>query len=111
VLKHYGRRSGKAYTLKVWFVELGDHIWVGTQDRTRNWARNLRANHRAELDFGAGPRAYTSRDAGDEAELARFRAAILAKHPVTARIIVWLSRGKIPCCFELTPANGADHTP
>jgi deazaflavin-dependent oxidoreductase (nitroreductase family) len=103
VLTHYGRRTGKAYKLKVWFVEIDHRVWVGTQDGERNWARNLCANGKVDLDFGGGPKAYLARQ-GTASELQRFRTAIRAKHPVLSRVIEALARGKTPSCFELTPA-------
>lgn len=108
VLTHYGRRSGKTYNLKVWFVEIDDHVWVGTQDSARNWARNVAITGRAALDFGAGPEEYVAREVTDDAEHERFRAAIRAKHPILSRLIEWSARGKTPTCFELSAASASE---
>lgn len=102
-LTHFGRKSGKPFKLSVWFVEMDGDIWVGTRDDSRNWVKNLAATRRAELDFGSGPNAYEV-TAGSPEELARFERAILSKHPIGARIINFMARGKPPCCFRLVPA-------
>ena len=101
-LTHFGRKSGKPFKLSVWYVDLDGDVWVGARDTARNWVRNVQATGRADLDFGAGPVAYGA-TAGTEAELERFNAAILSQHPIGARIINFMARGKPPCCFRLVP--------
>ncbi len=103
-LTHFGRKSGKPFTLWVWFVEMGNDVWVGTRDDERSWARNVASNGRVELNFGDGPRPYVG-TLGSAAELARFEKAILAKHPVSGRLIHWKTRSKTARCFRLRPAE------
>ncbi len=102
-LTHFGRKSGKPFKLSVWFVEIEGDLWVGTRDRDRNWVKNLRSTGRAELDFGDGAASYRCTE-GSGDELTRFENAILAKHPIGARIINFMARGKEPICFRLVPA-------
>lgn len=108
-LAHFGRKSGKRYSTRVWFIEGEGEgaVWVGTQDIERNWVRNVEAMGRAELDFGDGPSEYHAARCEDAAELERFRAAILAKHPIGARVILFFARGKTGGCFRLQPASAA----
>ncbi len=101
-LTHFGRKSGKPFKLSVWYIDMDGHVWVGSRDTSRNWVRNVRATGRADLDFGSGPTSYRSTE-GTADELARFEKAILSKHPIGARIINFMSRGKQPCCFRLAP--------
>ncbi|MDG2306705.1 MAG: nitroreductase/quinone reductase family protein [Candidatus Binatia bacterium] len=101
-LTHFGRKSGKPFKLTVWFVDLDGDVWIGTRDTARNWVRNVQATGRAELDFGDGAVAYRG-TVGTDAELERFNRAILSAHPVGARIINFMARGKPPCCFRLVP--------
>jgi hypothetical protein len=103
VLTHFGRKSGKRFQLRVWYVEIDGRVWVGTQDTTRNWACNLRATRRVEIDFGTLPITCTATEGTDPTMLERFRAAIHSKHPVMSRLIELMSRGKHPCCFCLEP--------
>jgi deazaflavin-dependent oxidoreductase (nitroreductase family) len=100
-LTHFGRKSGKPFELRVWYVVLDGDLWVGTQDTTRNWVRNLRAAGRAELDFGDGSATYRCEEARGAHEQQRFAKAILAKHPIAGRIINAMARGKTSCCFRL----------
>lgn len=102
-LTHFGRKSGNPFTLHVWFVEIEGDLWVGTRDSERNWVKNVRSTGRAQLDFGDGPKAYTAA-LGTEQDQSRFERAILSKHPIGARIINFMARGKVPCCFRMTPA-------
>jgi len=104
-LTHFGRKSGKPFKLRVWFADLDGDLWVGTRDTTRNWVRNLRANGRAELDFGQGAVAFRCREGTREGEQQRFDRAIASKHPVASRIINLMARGKTPCCFRLVPES------
>ena len=103
-LTHFGRKSGKPFKLRVWFVELDGSLWIGTRDTTRNWVRNLRSTGRCELDFGGEAVAYGCAEAASSGEQQRFERAILSKHPVAGRIINAMARGKTPCCFRLEPA-------
>ena len=100
-LTHFGRKSGKPFRLEIWFLEIEGEIWIGSRDDTRNWTRNLRANGRAELDFGQGPNAYKASPEAGAADARRFDAGILAAHPWRGRLIRWMSRGKNPCYFRL----------
>lgn len=100
-LTHFGRKSGKPFKLRVWYVEIDGDLWVGTRDKTNHWVRNLRATGRAELDFGQEGVAFGCEQAASEAEQQRFDQAILAKHPIAGRLIVAMARGKSPCCFRL----------
>ncbi len=101
-LTHFGRKSGKPFKLTVWFAEIDGDLWVGSRDTDRSWVKNVRATGRLLLDFGEGPRAYQSTE-GTKEEQARFEKAILSKHPVGARVINFMARGKEPCCFRLQP--------
>lgn len=109
-LTHFGRKSGKPFTLRVWYVEVDGDLWVGTRDTARNWVRNLRTTGRAELDFGQGTIACRCEEGAGASEQQRFDEAILAKHPVASRIIGAMARGKIPCCFRLVAVAATDAT-
>jgi deazaflavin-dependent oxidoreductase (nitroreductase family) len=101
VLTHFGRNTGTPYSLKVWFVDIDGEIWIGTEDKSRSWARNLRATGTADLDFGDGPTRYKATEISTAAEYDRFVSAVHAKHPIVSRLIQLLARGKTGCCFRL----------
>ncbi|HYC54134.1 MAG TPA: nitroreductase family deazaflavin-dependent oxidoreductase [Candidatus Binatia bacterium] len=92
-LTHYGRRSGKPFTVKIWFADIDGQLWIGSLDRERNWVKNLEASGKAKVDFGKGPIDWNFEPVTDAEGIARFRAAIAQKHPVMSRIIHLLVRG------------------
>jgi hypothetical protein len=106
-LAHFGRKTGKRFVARVWFIETDGVVWIGSLDIERNWVRNLEASGRAELDFGQGPSAYIATRCHDLAQMQRFRSAVEAKHPILSRIIASLTRGKTAGCFRLEPAQTA----
>ena len=99
-LTHYGRKSGKPFDVTIWFATIDGATWIGSLDDERNWVRNVRTNGKAALDFGSGPRAMRATPISDENEVARYDAAITAKHPFWSRVIGLLVRGK-HCAFRL----------
>lgn len=51
-----GRKSGKKFTVKIWFVVADEHaVYVQHVTAPANWCKNLAKNPEVELDFGAGP--------------------------------------------------------
>jgi len=98
-LHHRGRLSGRAFKVKIWFVEFDGHIWIGSLDDGRNWVKNLRAaSGRVELDLGEGAVPYLCTPAKGE-ELDRFAGAIRKKHPILGRLFAALVRGE-RCAFK-----------
>ena len=104
-LTHYGRRSGKPFEVDVWYVVVGDEVWVGSLDASRNWVRNVRAAGRAELDFGGGSEPYTARWEDDPSSRARFAQAIRVKHPLRSRLLSLLVRGRRPALFRMSSGD------
>ncbi len=104
-LTHFGRKSGKRYDTDVWWTEIDGDVWIGTQDVSRNWFRNVEETGIVELNFGEGPKAFVVARCQSEDEIARFEASMLSKHPIGARVIRFLSRGKKLGCFKLQPAK------
>ena len=98
-LTHFGRKSGKPFRVKIWFVVLDGRVWIGSLSRDRSWVKNVRAKGRAELDFGSGPRAASCRWVDRPSDLERFRRAVASKYPITARILDRFVRGE-RCAFE-----------
>ena len=52
ILTHYGRKSGKPYEVKIWFVVDGDSVFIGTANVERQWVRNVQKNPRIKLSVG-----------------------------------------------------------
>ena len=109
-LIHYGRKTGKPYRVKLWYVPVGEEVWVGSLDATRAWVRNLRACGRAELDMGEGPRAVTCRGIEGRVDRERFASALQARHPIMSRILRYFVRGE-RCGFRLCFDSGENAPP
>ena len=52
ILTHYGRKSGKPYEVKIWFVVDGDKVFIGTANVEHQWVRNVQKNPRIKLSVG-----------------------------------------------------------
>lgn len=103
-LTHFGRKSGKAFDVTIWFAEIDGGLWIGSLDESRNWVRNLRSTGRARVDFGSGPIEVAAESVGDATDQQRYREAVAAKYPVLSRIIGLFVRGKTRAVFRLRPA-------
>ncbi len=104
-LTHYGRKSGKPYKVKIWYVVIDGELWVGTLDPTRNWVRNVAANGSAKIDFGQGPVAYRGEWVDDPTAVDSFRAAVRAKYPIASRLVSLMARGGVQAACRMTPAG------
>ena len=51
-LTHYGRKSGQAYEVTIWFLVDGDTVYLTTMNMQRQWTRNVQANSRVLLRVG-----------------------------------------------------------
>lgn len=107
ILTHYGRSSGKPYTVKIWFVTVGGDVWLGSMDRERAWVKNLRANGRGQLDFGQGPRSITAKMREDPSDVERFKAAITLKHPLMSRLLRFFFERR-SCVFHTCWSDPSD---
>jgi deazaflavin-dependent oxidoreductase (nitroreductase family) len=52
VLTHYGRKSGNAFKVTIWFTVDQDHINLQTMNMDRQWTRNVVANGKVSLRIG-----------------------------------------------------------
>ncbi len=52
ILTHYGRKSGKPYNVKIWFVVDSDKVYIGTVDVNHDWIRNVQKTPRVRLSIG-----------------------------------------------------------
>lgn len=102
-LTHYGRKTGTAYTVTIWFVVMDRRVWIGSLSKKRSWVRNLRARGSADLDFGTGPHSVKFTWVEDPTILERYSQAVLAKYGLRARLIAtltgWFSTVE-RCVFE-----------
>jgi deazaflavin-dependent oxidoreductase (nitroreductase family) len=75
ILTHYGRKSGKAYEVKIWFVVEGDKVFIGTADVRHQWIKNVQKNPRIKLSVGGETFEAEARFLDDPAERNRALAA------------------------------------
>jgi deazaflavin-dependent oxidoreductase (nitroreductase family) len=52
ILTHHGRKTGKAFTVTVWFTVDQDHVNLQTMSMDRQWPRNVLANGKVSLRIG-----------------------------------------------------------
>ena len=52
ILTHYGRKSGKPYEVKIWFVVDGDKVFIGTADVRHQWVKNVQKTPQIKLSVG-----------------------------------------------------------
>jgi deazaflavin-dependent oxidoreductase (nitroreductase family) len=80
VLTHYGRKSGKPYEVKIWFVVDGEKVFIGTANVERQWVWNVQKNPRIKLSVGGEKFEAEARFLADPAERDRALAAVGRKY-------------------------------
>lgn len=80
ILTHYGRKSGKPYAVKIWFVMDGDKVFIGTANVQRQWVQNVQKNPRIKLSVGGETFEAEARFLGNPAERDRALAAMGRKY-------------------------------
>jgi deazaflavin-dependent oxidoreductase (nitroreductase family) len=48
-LTHYGRKSGKAYEVTIWFMVDGERVFLPTANVNRSWVKNTRKHPGVKL--------------------------------------------------------------
>jgi deazaflavin-dependent oxidoreductase (nitroreductase family) len=99
-LTHFGRKSGKPFTVTLWFAVIDGRVWIGSLSQDRSWVKNVRARGSADVDFGDGPRTARFKWIDRETDRERYADAVRAKYPLQSRIIGFFSRGKKRAAFE-----------
>jgi deazaflavin-dependent oxidoreductase (nitroreductase family) len=79
-LTHYGRKSGRPYNVKIWFVVDGDNVYIGTVDVNHQWIRNVQKTSRVRLSIGSENFNGEARFLADRAEHERAIALLRRKY-------------------------------
>ena len=104
-LTHFGRKSGKAFHVTIWFVTLDGEMWIGSVDGNKDWVKNLRSTGKGAIDFGQGEIQVKAEFTDDVAVTSRHKAAVAKKYPIMGRLIDGLfGRKKKRIAFRLTEA-------
>jgi deazaflavin-dependent oxidoreductase (nitroreductase family) len=90
-LTHHGRRTGKPYTVTIWFVVDGDIVWIESADVRRQWTRNVRARPEVEIAIGDERFVGTVTPVDDPATLVRAVDLLAAKYWFV-KPFIWLDR-------------------
>lgn len=51
-LTHYGRKTGRQYEVKIWFVLDHEHLYISTANVNRQWVRNVQRTPSVKLKVG-----------------------------------------------------------
>ena len=112
-LTHYGRKSGKAYEVTIWFVVEGEHVYLGTANVNRQWVQNVEKTPNVKLRIGGETFDGTARFLTERAEHERSQEKMRKKYwmywPVfvVVRVLVATALMKDRTgSFELTFSNG-----
>jgi deazaflavin-dependent oxidoreductase (nitroreductase family) len=79
-LTHYGRKTGKAHEVTIWFVLDGDRLFIGTANVNRQWVRNVQKTPEVKLSIGDEDFTGTARFLSDRSQHERAMAAIRRKY-------------------------------
>jgi len=79
-LTHYGRKTGKAYEVTIWFVLDGESLYIGTANVNRQWVQNVQKTPQVKLSIGGESFTGTARFLSDRSEHERAMAAIRRKY-------------------------------
>jgi deazaflavin-dependent oxidoreductase (nitroreductase family) len=80
ILTHYGRKTGKPYEVKIWFVVDGDKVFIGTANVEHLWIKNVQKNPQIRLSVGGEKFDAEVLFLADPAERDRALAAIGRKY-------------------------------
>lgn len=80
VLTHYGRKTGKPYKVRIWFVLDRDKFYIGTANVNHQWVRNVQKTPQVKLSIGAHHLNGTARFLKDRSENERAMAAMRRKY-------------------------------
>jgi deazaflavin-dependent oxidoreductase (nitroreductase family) len=73
ILTHYGRKTGKAHEVTIWFVLDDDKLYLGTANVNRQWVRNVQKTPKIRLSIGGETFEGNARFLTDRAEHERAR--------------------------------------
>ena len=79
-LTHFGRKTGKAHEVTIWFVLAGDKLYIGTANVKRQWVQNVQKTPKVKLSIGGENFTSTARFLSDRGEHERAMAAMRRKY-------------------------------
>jgi deazaflavin-dependent oxidoreductase (nitroreductase family) len=79
-LTHYGRKSGKPYEVTIWFIAVGDKIYLTTGNVNRQWVHNVKKTPRVRLSVGGEKFEGETRFLTDSGERDRVLSMVARKY-------------------------------
>jgi deazaflavin-dependent oxidoreductase (nitroreductase family) len=102
ILTHIGRKSGKAYQVRIWFTVDGDHINLQTMNMKRQWIHNVLANPKVSLRIGDEVFEGSATPVTDPSDMQRIVELMKRKYPISLPYL-WLKKqpaGAFHVCLE-----------
>ena len=90
-LTHYGRTTGRAHQVTIWFLPDGDHIYLSTMNMQRQWTRNVQANPNVVLQIGDERLEGIAREVTDADEMAHVVRLMKRKY-LLSRPYLWIKK-------------------
>ncbi len=90
-LTHYGRTTGRAHQVTIWFLPEGNHVYLSTMNMQRHWTRNVQANPRVVLQIGDERLEGTAREVRSAEEMAHV-ARLMKRKYVLSRPYLWIKK-------------------
>ena len=102
VLTHYGRKTGKAYNVTIWFIVDGDRLFIATANKNRQWVRNVQKTPRVKLSIAGETCDANARFITDRAEHEHVLALVRQKYWMFSPVMI---TGRILMSLRLIPDN------
>jgi F420H(2)-dependent quinone reductase len=90
-LTHYGRTTGRAHEVTIWFLPDGNRIYLSTMNMRRHWPRNLLTNPRVVLRIGSERFAGAAHVVTAPAEMAHVIGLLKRKYWLS-RVYLWIGK-------------------
>jgi deazaflavin-dependent oxidoreductase (nitroreductase family) len=91
ILTHWGRKSGKAFKVTIWFTVDEDHVNLQTMSMDRQWTRNVLANGKVSLRIGDQVLEGEASQVTDPAQMKRVVDLMKRKYWI-ARPYLWIKK-------------------
>ena len=102
LLTHYGRKTGKAYNVTIWFIVSGGRVFIATANKNRQWVRNVQKTPRVQLTIAGGTFDGNARFITDRAEHQRVLGLVHRKYWMFLPIML---TGRMLMALRLIPDN------
>jgi len=90
-LTHYGRKTGRAHEVTVWFLVDGDRVYLTTMNMQRQWTQNVLSRPRVLMRIGVEMFEGDVGRVTDATEMAHI-VKLLKKKYWLARPYLWVKR-------------------